>query len=45
MLIPSAREQIRIAVEMGLQKQSLEFSPEEQTVRTATFWGAFTLDQ
>jgi Fungal specific transcription factor domain len=36
---------IRIAVEMGLHKPSFGVSLEEQRVRTATFWGAFTLDQ
>lgn len=36
---------IRLAVEMGLHKPSIGVSLEEQRVRTATFWGVFTLDQ
>ena len=39
------RQAISIAVEMGLHTPLLAFSPEEQRVCTATFWGAFTLDQ
>jgi hypothetical protein len=34
-----------MAVEMGLHTESPNFLAVEQTVRTATFWGAFCLDQ
>ena len=36
---------IRIAIEMGLHKPMYGVPPEEQRVRAAAFWGAFTLDQ
>lgn len=41
-----SRQSIRMAVEMGLHLPvSQEISSTENNVRTATFWGAFSLDQ
>ena len=41
-----AGQSIRLAIEMGLHINSLQnLTNAENEVRTATFWGAFTLDQ
>lgn len=38
-------QSIRMAVEMGLHKESTSVCNVEHAVRTSTFWGAFALDQ
>lgn len=40
-----ARQSIRISIEMGLHRKIGTGDEDEVAVQTATFWGAFTLDQ
>jgi hypothetical protein len=40
-----AGQSIRLAIEMGLHRESMDGDEDELAVQAATFWGAFALDQ